>query len=144
METEAWEVLREVDVETPGGTRIIFDIPHPATARHVQKKFRRLLGIPKKHLCLMLGVQTLAPLLLLPNGAVFLCVSLVEPVCASCEFAAQRLRYCSACYNALYCSPECQQLHWHAHRSVCNLGMPPVSTHAADAMPHPWRVEEVS
>jgi ankyrin repeat protein len=41
------------------------------------------------------------------------------PCCASCQKSGVRLRACSNCHAAQYCSKACQRTHWRAHKSSC-------------------------
>ena len=41
------------------------------------------------------------------------------PKCSNCGKMASSLKHCSKCRNVLYCSVECQRLHWPQHKSIC-------------------------
>ncbi|EIW78282.1 hypothetical protein CONPUDRAFT_167323 [Coniophora puteana RWD-64-598 SS2] len=40
--------------------------------------------------------------------------------CANCHKRRERMKQCSACHTTMYCSTECQQSHWKAHKPSCN------------------------
>jgi Ankyrin repeats (3 copies)/MYND finger/Ankyrin repeats (many copies) len=41
------------------------------------------------------------------------------PCCANCQKSGIKLRACSKCHAAQYCSTACQRLHWRAHKPTC-------------------------
>jgi ankyrin repeat protein len=41
------------------------------------------------------------------------------PSCASCQKSGIKLRACSKCHAAQYCSTACQRAHWRAHKPAC-------------------------
>lgn len=41
------------------------------------------------------------------------------PSCASCSLEKTNLLKCSRCKSVVYCSKECQKLHWKAHKPIC-------------------------
>ena len=44
---------------------------------------------------------------------------LAPPCCANCQKSGIKLRACSKCHAALYCSTACQRAHWRAHKPAC-------------------------
>ena len=40
-------------------------------------------------------------------------------VCASCQIALQKMKKCSVCKDAHYCSRECQRKAWPEHKQTC-------------------------
>ena len=41
------------------------------------------------------------------------------PCCANCQKSGIKLRECSKCHAAQYCSTACQRAHWRAHKPAC-------------------------
>ena len=41
------------------------------------------------------------------------------PQCSGCAIIYNRLKQCSRCMSALYCSVTCQKRHWPLHKTVC-------------------------
>jgi ankyrin repeat protein len=41
------------------------------------------------------------------------------PSCANCQKSGIKLRACSKCHAAQYCSSACQRAHWRAHKPAC-------------------------
>jgi MYND finger/Ankyrin repeats (3 copies)/Ankyrin repeats (many copies) len=41
------------------------------------------------------------------------------PCCANCQKSGIKLRACSKCHAAQYCSTACQRAHWRAHKPAC-------------------------
>jgi len=41
------------------------------------------------------------------------------PCCANCQKSGIKLRACSKCHAAQYCSSACQRVHWRAHKAAC-------------------------
>jgi hypothetical protein len=41
------------------------------------------------------------------------------PCCANCQKTGIKLRACSKCHAAQYCSTACQRAHWRAHKPSC-------------------------
>jgi ankyrin repeat protein len=41
------------------------------------------------------------------------------PCCANCQKSGIKLRACSKCHAAQYCSKACQRAHWRAHKASC-------------------------
>ena len=41
------------------------------------------------------------------------------PICQTCSKAGTALLKCATCKVVYYCSKECQQLHWSAHKRHC-------------------------
>jgi ankyrin repeat protein len=41
------------------------------------------------------------------------------PCCANCQKSGIKLRACSKCHAAQYCSSACQRAHWRAHKIAC-------------------------
>ena len=41
------------------------------------------------------------------------------PCCANCQKSGIKLRDCSKCHAAQYCSTACQRAHWRAHKPAC-------------------------
>jgi MYND finger/Ankyrin repeats (3 copies) len=41
------------------------------------------------------------------------------PCCAGCQKSGIKLRACSKCHAAQYCSTACQRAHWRAHKPAC-------------------------
>ncbi|KAI0041529.1 hypothetical protein FA95DRAFT_1641612 [Auriscalpium vulgare] len=39
--------------------------------------------------------------------------------CAVCSKTQESMKQCSRCHSILYCSLECQRLHWQTHKSLC-------------------------
>ncbi|KAK2462495.1 hypothetical protein APHAL10511_005465 [Amanita phalloides] len=55
--------------------------------------------------------------------------STLDPKCLNCDkrqpenaTREQKLKRCSRCHIALYCSRDCQTAHWKHHKSLCSLG----------------------
>jgi hypothetical protein len=42
-------------------------------------------------------------------------------VCWLCGSAAEKLKKCTGCQAALYCSKDCQVAHWKEHKSDCKV-----------------------
>jgi MYND finger/Ankyrin repeats (3 copies)/Ankyrin repeats (many copies)/Ankyrin repeat len=45
--------------------------------------------------------------------------SFTPPCCAHCQKSGIKLRACSKCHAAQYCSTACQRAHWRAHKLAC-------------------------
>jgi ubiquitin-protein ligase len=45
--------------------------------------------------------------------------------CLQCGEAPERMKRCSRCKTARYCSTKCQRAHWKRHRHVCNIASTP-------------------
>ena len=41
------------------------------------------------------------------------------PSCAHCQKSGVKLKACSKCHAAQYCSTACQRAHWRAHKPAC-------------------------
>jgi ankyrin repeat protein len=41
------------------------------------------------------------------------------PCCANCQKSGIKLRACSKCHAAQYCSTACQRAHWRGHKAAC-------------------------
>jgi MYND finger len=54
------------------------------------------------------------------------------PCCANCQNSGIKLRACSKCHAAQYCSTACQRAHWRAHKSVCMTPNDALDARAAD------------
>jgi hypothetical protein len=54
------------------------------------------------------------------------------PCCANCLKSGIKLRACSKCHSAQYCSTACQRAHWRAHKSVCMTPKDAYDARAAD------------
>jgi ankyrin repeat protein len=44
---------------------------------------------------------------------------ITPPCCANCQKSGIKLRACSKCHAAQYCSTACQTAHWQAHKAAC-------------------------
>jgi ankyrin repeat protein len=45
--------------------------------------------------------------------------TVAPPCCANCQKSGIKLRACSKCHDAQYCSTACQRVHWRAHKPAC-------------------------
>ena len=89
----------------------------------VKVEVKRRTGIPVRQqvLCLeaarLVGGQRLFDLLV--GETLALSLVRIESACSECRAPMTRGRFCSVCLEALYCSRNCQRLHWAAHRASC-------------------------
>ncbi len=87
----------------------------PVCMRSLQRAIKKELGIRVRDQMALQGMVELVPSDVLPLACEAIMLVRVKRLCQICGWR-KRLRTCSACFSAYYCSTTCQQMDWPRHR----------------------------
>ena len=100
-------------------------MPTSTTFWDLKRAIKAALGIQKREQKLLVGLDAvdLRWSLVRALRASHCCVTLVRASaqCQHCGTGAVRLKRCSGCNGAYYCSPACHQIDWQRHRCILAL-----------------------